>query len=104
MKTANYGKLFISIEKFELNDKELSINIKMKNNASVQTIIFPSEEIRLLADSTIIPLDNYKFENNLDIGQESSGQLFFKILEKPKKMMLQFGKSSLPKISIEIKL
>lgn len=103
MKSANYGKLLISAEKPEITEKDLIINIKMKNNASVQTIIFPNEEIRLLADNEVVQLDNYKFENNLDPGQESSGQLFFKISSKPKKMMLQFGKSVLPKTNIELK-
>ncbi|MDD4353175.1 MAG: hypothetical protein PHN56_01820 [Candidatus Nanoarchaeia archaeon] len=102
MKTVNYGKLLILIEKFEITEKDLTIDIKLKNNASVQTIIFPIEEIRILADNQIIGLDNYKFENNLDPNQESSGQLFFKINNKPKKMILQFGKLSLPKINIDI--
>jgi len=104
MKTANYGKLLIIIEKSGIIESKLIINVKIKNNASVQTIIFPHEEIRLLADGEIIPLDNYKFENNLDPSQESSGQLFFKISAKPKKAILQFGKSSLPKTILEIKL
>jgi hypothetical protein len=102
MKTINYGKLFISIGKVEFKEKDLIININMKNNASVQTIIFPNEEIRILVDNQIIALDNYKFENNLDSGQESAGQLFFKILSKPKKLILQFGKLTLQKSNIEI--
>jgi hypothetical protein len=102
MKMANYGKLLISIEKVEIKEGDLTIDIKMKNNASVQTIIFPDEEIRLIADDEIIALQNYKIENNLDIGQESRGKLFFKIQKKPKKMVLQFGKLSMPKTNIEL--
>jgi hypothetical protein len=104
MKTINYGKLLITIEKSGISEGKLIIDVKIKNNASLQTIIFPHEEIRLLADETIIPLDNYKFENNMDAGQEVMGQLFFNISSKPKKIILQFGKSSLPKTILEIKL
>jgi hypothetical protein len=103
MNAANYGKLFISVKKAETNEGDLIIDITMKNKATVQTIIFPNEEIRLIADDEIIALQNYKIENNLDIGQESSGKLFFKIQKKPKKMVLQFGKSSLSKTNIELK-
>lgn len=104
MMKINYGKLLITAEKSEMDESKLIINVKIKNNASVQTIIFPHEEIRILADGKIIPLDNYKFENNLDAGQETGGQLFFNMPAKPKKAILQFGKSSLPKTILEIKL
>jgi hypothetical protein len=104
MKTINYGKFFVTIEKCEIKDNRLSINIKLKNKSTVQNIIFPEEEIRLIADGEIIQIDNYKFENNLDPNQETSGQLFFNISSKPKKAILQFGKSSLPKTILEIKL
>jgi len=104
MKTLNYGKLLISIEKSEIKEKDLIVTVKIKNTASVQNIIFPDEEIRLLDDKEIIPLNNYKFENNLDPGQETSGQLLFKIIIKPKKAVIQFGKSTLPKTNTELKI
>lgn len=103
MKTITYGKLFISLLSTEIKNDSVAVNIKIKNNASVQTIIFPNEEVRLLADDAPVELDNYKFENNLDPGQETEGNLSFKIAKKPKKMVLQFGKLSLPKVNAELK-
>jgi len=98
MKTLTYGKLFITILGIE---GDLIVNIKIKNNASVQSILFPNEEVRLIADNKVVPLDNYAFENNLDPGQEVTGKLFFKDV-KAKKKVLQFGKNVLPKVNVDL--
>ncbi|MFA5406275.1 MAG: hypothetical protein WC307_02870 [Candidatus Nanoarchaeia archaeon] len=102
MKSLNYGKLFITIIGTETNKGTLVVNIKIKNNASVQSIIFPNEEIRLIVDGQVVLLDDYKFENNLDSGQEVTGTLSFKTAKKAKKTVLQFGKTVLPKINVEL--
>lgn len=101
MKTLNYGKLFITVLGVE-SKESFNVNIKIRNNASVQTIIFPNEEVRLIADDKIIPLIDYKFENNLDPSQEVTGTLFFGSV-KAKKYVLQFGKTVLPKVNVELK-
>ncbi|PIU89072.1 hypothetical protein COS64_01845 [archaeon CG06_land_8_20_14_3_00_37_11] len=113
-KRINYGKLAITIEsienknsfsskKAENNDEFLIINLALKNNATVQTIIFPDEEIRIIISNKIFPLENYKFENNLDPAQESRGYLLFTIPKDTKKCNLQFGKTALPKTNTELK-
>ncbi|MDD5054128.1 MAG: hypothetical protein PHG04_01975 [Candidatus Nanoarchaeia archaeon] len=103
MTAINYGKLAISLEKHELTENKLTMDVKIKNNSGMQSIIFPNEEIRIIADESIILLDNYTIENNLDAGQETKGQLFFKIKNEPKKIILQFGKPSLPQKIIKLK-
>jgi len=102
MKTLTYNKLFITITRTEEKNDTFIVNLKIKNNAPCQTIIFPNEEIRLLVNKEVINLDNYKFENNLDPGQETEGSLFFKISGKPKKATLQFGKLVLTKKNVNI--
>jgi len=103
MNTLNYGKLFITILGKQVDSGMFTINIKIKNNATLTSIIFPNEEVRLIADGQVIPLEDYKFENNMNPGQEVTGTLLFKLSAKVKKAVLQFGKTVLPKVNVELK-
>jgi len=71
----------------------LVLELTMKNTSKSQFIIFLQEEIRLRIGKEIIPLENYKIENNLDGGQESAGLLLFAIPEGAKSAKILFGKS-----------
>jgi len=81
----------------------LILELSMKNTSKSQFIIFQQEEISLKIGKEIIPLENYKIENNLDGGQESTGFLLFAIPEGAKRAKLLFGKFD-NKVSVSFKL
>lgn len=81
------------------------LNIEAKNNSTKQVIIFYEEEVRLVNESgEIIPLENYKLENNFDPQFETEGLLSFLVPKEGNKFKLQFGKKSLPKVEIEFEV
>lgn len=83
----------------------LVLNVEAKNNSTKQVIIFYEEEVRLLNESgEIIPLENYKLENNFDPQSETKGFLSLLVPKEDNTFKLQFGKKSMPKVELKIKL
>ncbi len=84
----------------------LVLNVKLKNVSTKDypVIIFPDEEIKLIIDGKEILPENWKFNNNLNKGEETEGYLLFLIPDMTKKMVLQVGKKVGPKITMEIQV
>ena len=84
----------------------LVLNVKLKNVSTKDypVIIFPDEEIKLIIDGKEILPENWKFNNNLNKGEETEGYLLFIIPDLPEKMVLQVGKKVGPKITMEIQV
>lgn len=83
----------------------LVLNVEANNNSTRQVIIFYEEEVRLLTESgEIIPLEDYKIENNFDPQVETKGFLLFLVVKNDNTFKLQFGKKSLSKVELEFGL
>lgn len=83
----------------------LVLNVEAKNNSTKQVIIFYDEEVRVLNESgEIIPLEDYKMENNFDHQVEAKGFLSFLVAKEGNTFKLQFGKKSLPKVELDFDL
>ena len=75
------------------------------NKGSGQAFMYPDEEARLIVDGEVIPLRNYRMETNMDANKKYSGQqLFFVVPENAKDFTIEFGKKSLPKQTVRIKI
>jgi len=81
----------------------LILELSMKNTSKSQFIIFLQEEVTLKIGKETIALENYKIENNLDGGQESTGFLLFAIPEGAKTAKILFGKFD-NKVGVSLKL
>lgn len=81
----------------------LALNVEAKNNSAKQVIVFYDEEVRVVNETgEIIPLENYKLENNFDPQAETKGFLSFLVQKEGNKFKLQFGKKSMPKTELEL--
>ena len=113
-KTVNYQGIDFKIVSAEKGTKSwstpegkefLTLNLEAKNNSTKQGVIFYDEEVRLLNEpGEIIPLENYKIENNFDPQVEAKGFLLFLVPKEDSKFKLQFGKKSLPKAEIKFEI
>jgi hypothetical protein len=88
------------------NSAFLVLKVKLKNVSTKDypVIIFPDEETKLIFEDKEILLENWKFNNNLNKGEETEGYLLFLIPDLPKKMVLQLGRKVGPKITVEIQV
>ena len=83
----------------------LMIYFDAVNKSSSQAFIYPDEEVRLIVSGEVIPLRNYRMETNKDPNKKySDEQLFFVVPEDAKAFTLEFGKKTLPKQSVKIKI
>ena len=115
-KTVNYQGIHFKIVSAEKGmefkgrnappDKDfLVLNIGAKNNSNGQVILFYDEEVRLISTSgEIVPLENYKLENNFGPQSETAGFLLFLVPKEDSRFKLQFGKKSQPKVEAEFEL
>lgn len=113
-KSVNYQGIDFKIVSVEKGSKGWStpegkeflvLNVEAKNNSTKQVIIFYEEEVRLVNESgEIIPLENYKMENNFDPQAEAKGFLSFLVAKDGDTFKLQFDKKSLPKIELDFDL
>jgi len=99
-----------SIKFGEKNAPEFSsflvLNVKLKNVSAKDypVIIFPDEEIKLVFGGKEVLLENWKFNNNLNKGEETDGFLLYLIPDLPEKMVLQVGRKVGPKITMDIQV
>ncbi|MGQ9847999.1 MAG: hypothetical protein ACUVQP_10955 [Bacteroidales bacterium] len=113
-KSVNYQGIDFKIVSIEKGSKGwitpegkefLVLNVEAKNNSAKQIIIFYDDEIRLINESgEIIPLENYKLENNFDPQTEAKGFLSFLVAKDGNTFKLQFGKKSMPKTELDLNL
>lgn len=84
----------------------LVLNVKLKNVSTkdYSVIIFPDEEMKLIIDGKEILPENWKFNNNLNKGEETEGYLLFIIPDLSEKMVLQVGRKVGPKITMDIQV
>jgi len=83
----------------------LVLNVEAKNNSTKQVFVFYDEEVRLINESgEIISLENYRLENNFDPQSEAKGYISSLAAKGNTKFKLQFGKKSLSKVELELKL
>ena len=113
-KSVNYQGISFKVVSAEKGPKGLNIpegkeflvlDVEAKNNSPRQVILFYDEEVRLINESAeVIPIKNYKLENNFDPQSEAKGSLQFLAAKEDNKFKLQFGKKSLSKVEVGFEL
>lgn len=74
------------------------------NNKMNQLFFSPDSEFSILADNQLVNLDNYLLETNMDKGYSGEGFFQFRVPEESTSFVLQLGKKSETKVTLNFEV